>query len=116
MYVEKKCASCGTKFKGPNHYNYCRSCYAGDKKFIESIFEEIDRNLAIPREKVVVDVKDCKESEALKQYESADPAENNKNESPEVMGSGAHSFVRKRYDINDVVAAYMKKSYLVHTK
>ena len=37
MYVKNKCASCGATFVGGHHYRYCKSCYLGDKKFIESI-------------------------------------------------------------------------------
>ena len=118
MYVKNKCASCGATFVGGHHYRYCKSCYLGDKKFIESIFEDIDRKHDVPGEKPVVDVKNRKENVSLINCEASNLIENetSKSESSEVINRDAGSSVRVRQNINDIVAAYMKKSYLVHSK
>ncbi|BAH76702.1 hypothetical protein [Solidesulfovibrio magneticus] len=118
MYVKNKCASCGATFVGGHHYRYCKSCYLGDKKFIESIFEEIDRKRDVPVENTVVAEKKCKENEPVLNCEASNLIENetSRSESSEVINRGAGSSVRVRQNINDIVAAYMKKSYLVHSK
>lgn len=111
MYVENKCASCGSKFKGPNHYYYCRSCYLADSKFLESVFDDIDRSFSVPKEKEVVDVEECGKSESLKKCESSNLVEtkNSLNDSSGTSSPDVNSILYPPFDMGKFMAESMKK-------